>query len=107
MLLRELTIPLSEYVRRLSDQANCELDLKLILSPFGICYGDHPAEEGYLVGHFLDALADDFSPGALVDVYDVITCAWDLGFDAAGGFLDQGHLILGRHIQELKVSRVP
>lgn len=99
MLPNNFSMLLSEYLRRLSGSENEELCMKLILSPFGLCYGDSSCEGSFLVGHFLDELAAERPADKCIDVYDSVSCAWELGFEPAGGFLDHGHKILQRYLQ--------
>ena len=84
-----LLMPVTKYIELLSPHSNESLTLNLIFMPFGLSYG-HSAGEGYLVGHLLDELGEAFDEDACVDVMDVAECAWNLGFESAGGFLESG-----------------
>lgn len=84
-----LLMPLATYIKFLMPHSNDELNLNLLFRPFGFTYG-HSSGEGYLVGHLLEELLEEFDSAALVDVMDVAGCAWNLGFESAERFLESG-----------------
>ncbi|MFK7825649.1 MAG: hypothetical protein AB8G05_15970 [Oligoflexales bacterium] len=77
------------YFRLLREYSNEALSMSIILKPFG--FRSTAGECDFLlVGHFLDFLEESSSQLAHLDPMDVASVAWELGYDGAEAFLDDG-----------------
>ena len=84
-----LKIRKNRYMRLLRELSNQPLSMNALLEPFGL-KSSEDACDYLLVGHFLDFL-EECSAGAVhLDPMDVAGAAWELGYDGAESFLDDG-----------------
>lgn len=84
-----LKIKKSQYIKTLRRCSNRALSMNVLLEPFGL---KSIAEECdfLLVGHFLDFLEESSQSLGYLDPMDVAGSAWELGYDGAEQFLDDG-----------------
>ncbi|NRA45394.1 MAG: hypothetical protein HRU09_10615 [Oligoflexales bacterium] len=84
-----LKIQKTRYLRLLRGHSNAPLSMSMILKPFGF---NSLAKEcdHLLVGHFLDFLEEVHGNLAHFDPMDIAGAAWELGYDGAESFLDDG-----------------
>ena len=84
-----LKIRKGRYFRLLREHSNKPLTMSIILKPFGF-RSTAPECDFLLVGHFLDFLEDCSTGLSTLDPMDVAGAAWELGYDGAEAFLDDG-----------------
>lgn len=99
-----LSMTFKEYLRLLRAYSNAPLTLNRITLPFGVI-SDSGESSTLLVGHVLDDLSARLGAEEAVDFVDVAVCAFELGHEQAGPFLDEAPYILSRITQELGVCR--
>lgn len=75
----KLTIQFKDYLQALKDQSNRSLSINAMLEPFGIKDAPLTPDDFLLVGHALDALAEEFLEQEVVDALDVLRVVDDLG----------------------------
>lgn len=86
----KLTIQFKDYLQALKAQSNQVLSVHALLSPFGIMDAPRAADDFLLIGHALDAMAEEFLEQESVDPLDVLRVVDDLGCGVLG---DVGHLL--------------
>lgn len=91
---RQLSMTLRDYIKMQKNESNHPLSLASILKPFGIGTDCQIESPDLLTGHVIDELNDIFSPFTTIDPLDVAAAAWELGFDPANQFLDEGPQII-------------
>ena len=87
------SLKLKHYVSQMLDNSNDALGLRLMLKPFNIEVNGELSH--YLVvGHLLDDLIDQLGEDAVVDPLDVAASAWELGYEPAKQFLEDGPVLI-------------
>jgi hypothetical protein len=78
-----LSVPYATYLEALKGQENTPASLRALLAPFGIA--DVPANEDefLLVGHVLDALANETLITESVQAVGILELALDLGMSTS------------------------
>ena len=89
----KITIPRDEYLHELAGVSNARLTLAHLLAPFGLENESAPCEH-LLVGHAADEIAETFASTDQVDPLDVAACAYEIGYEEAGDFLEIGPSLL-------------
>ena len=77
----KLTILFKEYLYQLLPCSNHPASVRLLLGPFEILDAPKALDPHLLVGHVLDALAEEFLEAESMDVLDVLRVMEDLGSD--------------------------
>lgn len=79
----------------MKDHINEPLSLSVLLAPFGLT-GNEQESDFLLVGHLLEVVNQDMVAGKRknTDPLEIAAIAWELGYDGAEKFLDEGPLLL-------------
>ena len=91
---------LRHYMMRLRNCSNQPVSLNLLLAPFGLVGTCEVSSKHLVVGHVVDDLMDQYREDAVIDALDVVSSAWELGYEPAGVFLEEGPLMMYRLLQE-------
>lgn len=89
-----IDLPLKHYLKHLKPLSNEPLSIKKLMSPFGLLLDDLKDHEFLLVGHVLDDLADQKSENDMIDPVEVASSAWELGYEPAKTFLENGSILI-------------
>ena len=89
----QLDMPLQTYAAMLQNTLNTAVSLELLLQPFKISAAG-PRSVDLLVGHIIDDLYERLGADAIIDPIEVASSAWELGYDAAGDFLEHGPYLI-------------
>ena len=74
------------------------MSLARLLAPFDIA-ADSTPDESLIMGHVIEALAEEFLELETIDCMDVATAAYELGHDPAGHFLDQAPMMIVQYLR--------
>ncbi len=93
-------VPLSLYKQKLKLYENEAVSLNTLFKPFDIRIDNEVSDDTLSIGLVLDELSERFYNFECVDPTDVANTAWELGFQAAGDFLDSGPAYLRQLLLE-------
>lgn len=95
-----IDLPFAVYKANLDQNINDVLDLEIIARPFNLPFS-RKSSSFLLVGHLLDELNEQYSCEEFIDIMDVATVAYELGFDDAAIILDQGPQVIYQMIKNV------
>ncbi len=90
----QLNLPFGIYKKTLRPLSNEPLEMNKLLKPFDFSVPNESTDPDLCVGLLLDLLAESFYDFECIDPLDVAEAAWELGFQPAGVFLEQGPLLI-------------
>ncbi len=94
----QMNVPFGVYKKALRASSNEPVRMNRLLEPFGFISPDKGVDEDLYVGLVLDHLAERFYDFECIDPMDVAEAAWELGFQPARIFLDEGPLLISQQI---------
>lgn len=99
------SLTFKSYLGELENFANEPLSLELMMLPFKLSVSAIPSGD-LLMGHFLDALFEEYEQNQKLDPMDVAALAYDLGYDSAGIFLDEAPNLIFQKVLEGAIKPV-
>lgn len=87
------SLKLKYYVSQMLDYSNDSLSLSLMLKPFNI-EASGEVSHYLVIGHLLDDLIDQLGEESVVDPLDIAASAWELGYEPAKQFLEEGPVLI-------------